>query len=101
MKDNKSGELDAVMTSLHYLESEVSKVGLKEVSGILKKTISDIEGWINTGSCCGSNFHEIIIGYELFNILELLHKLSQNYKYDLAAILRAIESYTAQQKMAG
>ena len=101
MSANQSGELDAVMTSLHYLESETNKAGLEEVSGILKKTISDIEGWIKTGSCCGANLQEIIIGYELFNILELLHKLSQNYKYDLPAILRAIESYTAQRKMAG
>ncbi len=58
---NQSGQIDAVMTSLRYLEAETNKAGLKEVSSILKKTISDIEGWINIGSCGGSGLHEIII----------------------------------------
>src|SRR5581483_3320843 len=93
-------ELRAVVTSLYYLESETAKSGLKEVSNILKSTINDIEGWINTGSYCGGKVQEVIIGYELYNILSLLHKFSQNHKYDLPGILKAIERYDAQREVA-
>ena len=94
------GEIRAVVTSLYYLESETAKAGLKEVSNILRKTINEIEGWINTGSYCGASVQEVIIGYELYNILALLHKFSQNHKYDLPGILKAIESYDAQREKA-
>ena len=60
---NQTGRIDAVMTSLRYLETETNKAGLKEVSSILKKTINDIEGWVSTGSCGGSTLQEIVIGY--------------------------------------
>ncbi len=93
-------ELQAVVTSLYYLASETNKSGLKEVSNLLKKAINEIEDWISTGSCCGTAVPEIIIGHELYNILALLHKFSQNNKYDLPGILKAIESYDAQRKRA-
>lgn len=90
---NQSGQIDAVMTSLRYLEAETSKAGLKEVSSILKKTINDIERWISTGSY-ESTLQEIIIGY---------YAIYWNYFTEhlrmagaiCPGVLKAIEPYTS------
>jgi hypothetical protein len=100
MKDNKSDELNAVMTSLYYLEAETNKAGMKEVSGILKKTINDIEGWINTGSCCGSDLQEIIIGFYTIYWNCFIDHLRMASAI-CPTVLRSIESYTTERTMTG
>lgn len=92
-RQSQSDDLKGIVASLFYLESEARKAGYEELSLIFRKTISDMDMWINKRILDSSLYYHEIVDSDLYKILLLLEKFSIANRFDLKSIFNAIEAY--------
>ena len=83
-------DLKAIIASLYYLKTEAERIGLKEISLILKNVLTKIEIWLK-GESSNDNYPLDLIDSDLFKTLTLMTKLQKLNQSDLRGILNAIE----------
>lgn len=96
----QSDDLKGIVASLFYLETEARKSGYEEISLMFRKTISDMDRWINEKVLDSSMYYRDMMDSDLYKILSLLEKFSIANRFDLKSIFSAIETYDAMRKRA-
>ncbi len=96
----QSDDLKGIVASLFYLESEARKSGYQEISLIFRRTISDMDKWINKRMLDRSLYYSEMIDSDLYNILLLLEKVSIANRFDLKSFFKAIEAYETMRERA-
>ena len=86
-------DLKAIAASLCYLEAESRRVGLQEVSWIIKKAIADMDDFLKGKNIEKKLYYYRILDSDLYKIFTLLDKFSKQHKFDLRALIKSVEAY--------
>ena len=89
----KYADLRNILSSVHYLEGEAQRAGYAEIGLIFRKTISDINCWMETHKVDPAICYPEVIRSDLYKILKIQDKLALVQRLDVNGVLAAIEAY--------
>lgn len=87
-------ELQAIIASIHYLEAEADRIGLEEISIILKRGLTEIEKWANGEASDFTSGHDVT-NSDLYSTLLLITEVSKLRQVELRLFLEILDSYDA------
>jgi hypothetical protein len=85
-------ELKAILASVHYLAIEAKKEGFGEVHLMLKRVIAEIDAFIKGSRENLADIDERLLDSDLYTIMEIMSRVRKSDKFDLQALLDALET---------
>lgn len=98
-RQDNAEDLQSIVSSIAYLETEARRSGLNQVSALLHKVLSDIDAWITTKTSKERHFYAMEMQQDISRLADCLEvQKGATREKELVDIIFTIESLLRRKK---